>query len=65
MTNPITHNGLFDTPTSTDDLFEWCLRHTGGERVAALTAAAMALNLAHYLVDKEITKQHNTTTDWR
>jgi hypothetical protein len=53
-TNPIPHSTLFDTPTSAQDLIDWCLLHSGGERTAAVTAAMMALNLSHYLVDEQL-----------
>lgn len=65
MQNPIPHSSLFDTPTTPQDLIDWCMLHSGGERVVALTAAQMALNLAHHLVDLQIQTQHNITTDWR
>lgn len=62
MQNPIPHSGLFDTPTTPQDLIEWCMLHSGGERTAAVTAAMMALNLSHFLVDKEIKALHTTHT---
>lgn len=65
MQNPIPKSNLFDTPTTAEDLIEWCMLHSGGERTAAVTAAMMALNLANFLVDKEIHSQHNITTDWK
>lgn len=48
--SPIPHNGLFDTPTSPEDLINWCMLHSGAERTVALTAAFMAMNMAHHLV---------------
>jgi len=62
MTNPIPKNGLFDTPTSAQDLIDWCQLMSGSERTVAITAAMMALNLAHYLVDQQTESQYNTDT---
>lgn len=60
MQNPIPNSSLFDTPTTSQDLIDWCMLHTGGERVAAITAAMMALNLASYLVDKQMQALQNS-----
>lgn len=57
MKNPIDSNNMFDTPTSTQDLLDWCMLHTGSERIIAITAAQMALNLAKYLVDQQRAKE--------
>ena len=54
MQNPINQCNLFGTPTSYNDLLEWCEQHTGGEKVAAITAMHMALNLAHHIVKNAI-----------
>ena len=54
MINPINECNLFDTPTSYNDLLEWCEQYTGGEKVAAITAMHMALNLAHHIVNNAI-----------
>lgn len=53
MNNPIPSNDMFDTPTSAADLIDWCMLHTGSERVIAITAAQMALNLARHLVNEQ------------
>ena len=42
----IQKNELFHTPASVDELMAWVMKNSGGERVAAMTAAGMALNLA-------------------
>mgnify|MGYP000611970131 FL=1 len=57
MSNPIDGNNMFDTPTSTQDLLDWCMQHTGSERIIAITAAQMALNLAKHLVDQQRTQE--------
>lgn len=62
MKNPIPKNGLFDTPTSAQDLIDWCLLMSGSERTVAITAAMMALNLASRLVDEELKPAYNTDT---
>ena len=57
MKNPISQCNLFDTPTSYDDLLGWCEQLSGGEKIAAITAAHLALNLAHAVVQKTINYQ--------
>ena len=57
MKNPINQCNLFATPTSYNDLLEWCEQHTGGEKVAAITAMHMALNLAHRIVKNAINEE--------
>ena len=54
MINPINECKLFSTPTSYNDLLSWCEGMTGGEKIAAITAMHMALNLAHHIVQKAI-----------
>ena len=54
--NPIPHSTLFDTPTSFHDLHDWCVRHSGSERIVALVAANMAINLCHKIVNDQIEK---------
>ena len=63
MKNPIQKNGLFDTPTSAQDLIDWCMLMSGSERTVAITAAMMALNLASRLVDQAIQNQYNNDTE--
>lgn len=55
MDNPIPHCGLFATPQNWSDLMDWIERHSGGEKIAAITAAHMALNLAHAKVEGLLT----------
>lgn len=43
---PLRQIGLFHTPADWAELNDWILAHNGGERVAAVTAAAMAWNLS-------------------
>ena len=50
--NPIPYNGLFHTPESAQELIDWISRLSGSERVVAMTAAYMALNLAHKLNER-------------
>ena len=45
--NPIPFTGLFHTPANGTELMEWVGRLSGSERTVAMTAACMALNLAH------------------
>lgn len=61
MINPINECKLFDTPTTYGDLIDWCERHTGTEKIVAVVAAHMALNLAHHIVQNAI--DANTTTN--
>lgn len=51
--NPIPGNDMFDTPTTVEDLLDWCMLHTGSERIIAITAAQMALNLAKHLINEQ------------
>ena len=50
--NPLNHynNPMFCTPTTYEDLLEWCENLNGSEKVVALTAAHMALNFARHLL---------------
>jgi len=50
-TNPIPCSTLFDTPTSFQDLHDWCVAHSGSERTVALVAANMAINLCSKLIE--------------
>jgi hypothetical protein len=52
MTNPIPRNGLFATPESPEAFAEYLMGFTGSERTVAFTAAQMALNLAHKLIEE-------------
>jgi hypothetical protein len=55
MKNPLSNNGLFATPEDMKALMQYCERcFSGTERVIAITCAAMALNLAHKLVQQQI-----------
>lgn len=54
MTNPIPQCNMFATPETLNDLLEWCLAHKGTEKVIALTAANMALNIAHKLINEQL-----------
>ena len=55
--NPINACNLFATPTRYNDLLEWCEQHTGGEKVAAITAMHMTLNLAHDIVQQTLNQE--------
>jgi len=56
--NPINECKLFGTPTSYNDLLQWCENFSdSGERIAAITAMHMALNLAHHIVQNAIDKE--------
>lgn len=57
MINPINECKLFDTPTTYGDLLAWCERHTGTEKIVAVVAAHMALNLAHHIVGNAINQE--------
>lgn len=50
--NPLKMNNLFATPMNIEALMAYCERFTGSERVVAFTAAGMALNLAHKVVEE-------------
>jgi len=57
MTNPINECKLFATPTSYNDLLAWCEELPGNEKIAAITAMHMALNLAHHIVKNAINEE--------
>lgn len=57
MQNPIPKNNFFATPADMKALEDQIMAFTGQERMVAMTAALMALNLAHELVAKELVKQ--------
>jgi len=63
MKNPIQKNGFFATPDSMQALEDQIMAFTGQERMVAMTAALMALNLASKMVDEAIQNQYNTSTD--
>jgi len=58
MINPLPKSQIFHTPEDWEELFGWIGQLTGAERVAATTAAMMAINLAHDLVDKAQLEQY-------
>jgi len=63
MKNPIQKNGFFATPDSMQALEDQIMAFTGQERMVAMTAALMALNLASKLVDEELKTSYNTLTN--
>jgi hypothetical protein len=63
MKNPIQKNGFFATPDSMQALEDQIMAFTGQERMVAMTAALMALNLASKLVDEELLRAYNTDTN--
>jgi cell division protein FtsL len=63
MKNPIQKNGFFATPDSMQALEDQIMSFTGQERMVAMTAALMALNLASKLVDEELKTSYNTLTN--
>ncbi len=58
INNPINECKLFTTPTSYNDLLYWCESLSGSEKVVAITAMHMALNLAHYIVQDAINEKN-------
>jgi hypothetical protein len=50
MKNPIQKNNFFATPANMQALEDQIMQFTGQERMIAMVAAMMALNLAHELV---------------
>ena len=54
MNNPFPYSGIWFTPESVDELFEYCNRFSGSEKTVALNIAMMAMNLAHKTIEKEI-----------
>ena len=50
MKNPIQKNNFFATPANMQALEDQIMSFTGSERMIAMVAAMMALNLAHELV---------------
>jgi hypothetical protein len=63
MKNPIQKNGFFATPDSMQALEDQIMSFTGQERMVAMTAALMALNLASKLVDEELKRAYNNNTE--
>jgi hypothetical protein len=63
MKNPIQKNGFFATPDSMQALEDQIMAFTGQERMVAMTAALMALNLASKLVDEELLRAYNNNTE--
>ena len=63
MKNPIQKNGFFATPDSMQALEDQIMSFTGSERMIAMTAALMALNLASKLVDEELLRAYNNNTE--
>jgi cell division protein FtsL len=63
MKNPIQKNGFFATPDSMQALEDQIMSFTGQERMVAMTAALMALNLASKLVDEELLRAYNNNTE--
>ena len=63
MKNPIQKNGFFATPDSMQALEDQIMAFSGSERMIAMTAALMALNLASKLVDEAIQNEYNTNTE--
>jgi len=63
MINPIQKNGFFATPDSMQALEDQIMAFSGQERMIAMTAALMALNLASKLVDEELKRAYNTDTN--
>jgi hypothetical protein len=63
-TNPIPKSGLFTTPSTPEELLNYCLQFSGAERTIAVTVAAMALNLSHKMVNDlaEIEKELGLTS---
>lgn len=57
MINPISPSTLFDTPTTIEDLHDWCMMHSGSERTIALVASGMAINLCSQLIDAALSKE--------
>ena len=51
--NPIPKTDLFATPESIEQLMKYCHRFSAQERIIAITAASMALNLAHELIEQQ------------
>ena len=56
MTNPIPKNNFFATPESMQALEDQIMKFSGQERMIAMVAAMMALNLAHELVKQAQTE---------
>ena len=54
MENPIPFTSIFATPADHSELIDWVSNYSGSERVAAMTAAHLALNLAHKMVERAI-----------
>ena len=59
MENPIQRSGMCATPVDMESLMSYCERFTGGEKIAAFTAAGMAWNLAHKTVEEAIKEKTN------
>ena len=56
MINPVKRNAMFTTPNDIEELWAYINQFSGQEKVVAITAAAMATNLAAKMVDIELGK---------
>ena len=52
MTNPFPKSGFFTTPSSIDELVEYCEKYSGSERTIALLILMMSMNLAYDMFEK-------------
>jgi len=57
MQNKIKGTPIFATPSSMDDLMDYIEKFNGGEKMAGMTCAMMAWNLACSLVNDEPTPE--------
>lgn len=52
MNNPFPKSGFFATPSSIDELVEYCEKYSGSERTIALLIMMMSINLAYNMFEK-------------
>ena len=56
MNNPIQPNNMFATPKDVQEFQKWLDNLSGNEAMIAMTASAMAWNLASKIIDEELTQ---------
>lgn len=59
INNPFPKSGFFATPSSIDELVEYCEEYSGSERTVAIVVMMRAINLAHDMFNKATKEETN------
>lgn len=59
MDNPFPKSGFFATPSSIEDISNYCNSLSGSEKMIAFVIASMSMNLAHEMFNKATKKVTN------